>query len=69
VKDNEICIDTETKLKKIILQLLQTSNGGLAYQSMMFSILNKETGLVDKLYKKYCSKKNELHEKIIKDFK
>jgi hypothetical protein len=69
VKDNEICIDTETKLKKIILQLLQTSNGGLAYQSMMFSILNKETGLVDKLYKKYCSEKNELHEKIIKDFK
>jgi hypothetical protein len=35
---------------------------------MMFSILNKETGLVDKLYKKYCSEKNELHEKIIKNF-
>lgn len=69
MEDNEISIDTETKLKEIILSLLQTSNGGLHYQVVIDSLMKKEKGVVDKLHKKYCSKKNELHEIIIKNFK
>jgi hypothetical protein len=69
VEDSKIFIDTETKLKEIILSLLQTSNGGLHYQIIIDSLIKKETGIVDKLHKKYCDKKNELHDKIIKDFK
>jgi hypothetical protein len=68
MKENEICIDTETKLKEIILSLLQTSNGGLHYQIIIDSLIKKEKGVVDKLHKKYCSKKHDLHDKIIKNF-
>ena len=61
-------MDETTKLKELVLVLLEKHNGGLGYMGLVDRIQSGETNNIDFLHKLYCKKKNELNQIILEKF-